>query len=43
MRAIADRLCRVMVLTPVARRVLENDDARLTVELDRYVISSLKP
>ena len=42
-RAIAGRGCRVMVLTPVARRVLENDDVGLTVELDRYVISSLAP
>ena len=38
--AIADRRCRVMLLTPVARRVLENDDPHLALELDRYVISS---
>ena len=41
--AMADRRCRIMLLTPVARRVLENDDPRLALELDRYVMSSPTP
>ena len=41
--AIADRRSRIMLLTPVARRVLENDDPRLALELDRYVMSSPTP
>jgi len=41
--ATADRRCRIMLLTPVARRVLENDDPRLALELDRYVMSSPTP
>lgn len=38
--AVADRQCCIMLLTPVARRVLENDDPRLALELDRYAMSS---
>ncbi len=38
--AVADGRCRIMLLTPVARRVLENDNPRLALELDRYVMSS---
>ena len=38
--AVAEDRCRIMLLTPVARRVLENDDPRLALEFDRYVMSS---